>query len=248
MSTVVELAAYETLAAFAAVLPPPPARVLEVGSGEGALAALLGDRGYDVTGLEPDGASADAARRRGVRVLPERILDHRGGPYDVVMFTRSLHHIHPLREAITHALGLMGEGGLLLAEEFRRESVSLRGAGFFYDSGELLAAAGLPVETTDHPEIEDLLERWEADIAVGGDGHLLHTGTRIVAELRRQADVVFERETPYLWRHILRGKAANAEDHTIETAADVLQRIERRRIAEGTLPPVGMIVAARRRD
>jgi SAM-dependent methyltransferase len=247
MSTVLDLAAYETLAAFAAVLPSPPSRVLEVGAGQGALAALLSERGYDVTALEPDPEAAAAARKRSVKVLEEGILAHEGGPYDVVLFTRSLHHMQRLRETFTHALERLEPDGLLLAEEFRHEAVSLRGAGFCYDSGELLAAAGLPVETTDHPEIDDLLQRWEADLAGHDEEHVVHTGTRIVTELQRLADVVFERETPYLWRHILRGAAATADDPRIETAADVLQRIERRRITEGTLPPVGMIVAARRR-
>jgi SAM-dependent methyltransferase len=247
MSTVLDLAAYETLAALAAVLPPPPSRVLEVGCGEGALAALLGERGYEVTALEPDPDAAAAARERNVKVLEEGILAHEGGPYDVVLFTRSLHHMQRLGEAFAHALERLEPEGLLMAEEFRHEAVSLRGAGFCYDSGELLAAAGMPVETTDHPEIDDLLERWEADLAGPDEAHLRHTGTRIVTELQRLADVVFERETPYLWRHILRGAASTSDDPRIEAAADVLQRTERRRITEGTLPPVGMIVAARRR-
>jgi SAM-dependent methyltransferase len=247
MSTVLDLAAYETLAAFAAVLPPPPARVLEVGCGYGALAVVLGEQGYDVTGLEPDPEAAAVARAREVKVLEESIGDHRGGPYEVVLFTRSLHHIRRLGEVISAALARLAPGGLLVAEEFRREAVSLRGAGFCYDSADLLAAAGLPVETTEHPEVEDLLERWEADLAEVDDGHLLHTGTRILSELHRRADVVFERETPHLWRHILRGRAALLDDPRLEAAADVLHQIERRRISEGTLPPVGMIVAARRR-
>jgi SAM-dependent methyltransferase len=248
VSTVLEAAAYETLAVLAAVLPSPPAQLLEVGCGRGALAALLAERGYSVTGLEPDAEAAAAARERDVRVLEEGILDHRGaGRYDVVLFTRSLHHIDRLDEVVNHAFALLTPTGLLVVEEFRREAVSLRGAGFCYDSAALLAAAGLPVHVTDHLEVEDPLERWEADMAGFDEVRHLHTGTRIVSELRRAGEVVFERETPYLWRHILRGPAATATDPRVEAAGEVLHRIERRRIAEGSLPPVGMIVPARRR-
>src|SRR4051794_41931627 len=36
-----------------AALPPPPARVLEVGAGRGELAAALRDAGYDVVAIDP---------------------------------------------------------------------------------------------------------------------------------------------------------------------------------------------------
>jgi SAM-dependent methyltransferase len=245
MTTVAELAAYETFAVLAAVLPPPPAALLEVGCGQGALAALLDENGYRVTGLEPDPDRAALARKRDVHVLDKGVLDHTGGPYDAVLFSRSLHVVEQLGEVIAHSLEMLTDGGLLVAEEFRREAVSLRAAGFCYDTAELLAAAGLETEASGHPDIDDPLERWDADLAVVERSHPLHTGMRIVTELRRRADVVFERETPGLWRHILRGPAEDSEDPRVEAVAEILHRVERRRVAEGTLPPVGLIVAAR---
>ena len=57
-----------------AALPPPPARVLEVGAGEGELAAVLGAAGYDVTAIDPRGGDGVAPGRargpRGARRAP----------------------------------------------------------------------------------------------------------------------------------------------------------------------------------
>jgi SAM-dependent methyltransferase len=43
---------------------PERARVLEVGSGTGKATVLLAGAGFDVLGLEPDGAMAEVAVRR----------------------------------------------------------------------------------------------------------------------------------------------------------------------------------------
>src|SRR5690606_22566194 len=46
------------------VFPPGPARVLEIGCGQGAVGARLAAAGHDYTGVELDGASADVAAAR----------------------------------------------------------------------------------------------------------------------------------------------------------------------------------------
>ena len=45
----------DAIAYVRAALPPPPARVLEIGAGDGALAAVLRGAGYDVTAIDPKG-------------------------------------------------------------------------------------------------------------------------------------------------------------------------------------------------
>ena len=52
-------------------LPPPPARVLDVGCGEGTMALELMAQGYDMKGVDLDGSMVARARERGVE-QPER--------------------------------------------------------------------------------------------------------------------------------------------------------------------------------
>jgi len=44
-------------------LPPPPARVLDVGCGQGALTTALAVDGYDVLGIDPLAPEGECFRR-----------------------------------------------------------------------------------------------------------------------------------------------------------------------------------------
>ena len=48
------------------LLPPPPARVADLGCGTGTLSVLLGQAGYDVTGLDLAPLMVAAARRKAI--------------------------------------------------------------------------------------------------------------------------------------------------------------------------------------
>jgi SAM-dependent methyltransferase len=69
------------------VLPPPPARVLDVACGPGRHVRALGALGYDVVGVEIDKDVAAAAREAGldVRTLDMRHLRKLDGTFDAVL-------------------------------------------------------------------------------------------------------------------------------------------------------------------
>jgi SAM-dependent methyltransferase len=69
------------------VLPPPPARVLDVPCGFGRHALALAERGYTVTGVERDPAAAAGARAGGLEVheLDVRRLDELEPAFDAVI-------------------------------------------------------------------------------------------------------------------------------------------------------------------
>lgn len=103
------------------VLPAPPARVLDVGCGRGVLAAGLAGQGFDVTAIDPDPEAVAAGRERGVAAVEAGLSEHPGGPYDAVIFARSLHHIPDLDNAVARAHALLQPDGVLVLDEFARD-------------------------------------------------------------------------------------------------------------------------------
>jgi len=90
-------------------LPDPPAAVLEIGAGDGALAAALRDGGLDVTAIDP-GAEP------GTGVGRTALIDAQGR-YDAAVAVVSLHHVEPLAESCAHLAELLPEGAVLAIDE-----------------------------------------------------------------------------------------------------------------------------------
>ncbi|WP_162605873.1 class I SAM-dependent methyltransferase [Jiangella aurantiaca] len=107
-------------------LPPGPARVLDAGCGDGALADRLRARGYEVTAIDID---PDLARP-GVRIAD--ICGFRDDPYDAVIFSLSLHHVADLDAALDSTGALLRPGGRLLLDEFAHECADESIADRFY--------------------------------------------------------------------------------------------------------------------
>jgi SAM-dependent methyltransferase len=103
-------------------LPAECRRILEVGCGTGELAARLSKEGYSVVGIDADRDSIATAPQLGVdaHVATWPGFDH--GYFDAVLFTRSLHHIHPLEESVRHAAESLADDGRIIVEDFAYES------------------------------------------------------------------------------------------------------------------------------
>jgi ubiquinone/menaquinone biosynthesis C-methylase UbiE len=91
-------------------LPPPPCRVLEVGCGEGELALALADEGYDVRAIDPDAPAGSIFRRTTIEEFDDP------GPFDAVVASRSLHHVHDLGAALDKLVRMLN--GPLILNEF----------------------------------------------------------------------------------------------------------------------------------
>ncbi len=129
--------AAEVLAFVRASLPPSPARVLEVGAGDGELAVALRDAGYDVLAIDPAGSSP------GVEPISLAELDEPAGSFDAVVAVVSLHHVDPLPEASSKLAALLRDGGCLIVDEFDIGALDERAVGWW---SQQRAAAG-----HDHP-------------------------------------------------------------------------------------------------
>ena len=71
-------------------LPPPPARLLDVGAGLGTTLERLISLGYDAEGITPDAKQAAMTRGR-VTVACFESFDR--GPYDVLLFQESSQYV-----------------------------------------------------------------------------------------------------------------------------------------------------------
>ncbi|TAH38251.1 MAG: class I SAM-dependent methyltransferase [Planctomycetota bacterium] len=104
-------------------LPPPPARVLEVGSGGGWLALELARCGYDVLGVEPEAEAVALARcvaagePRRPAYLCAAIEDRPPEPLDAAVFHLSLHHVRDLAGTLRKLAGALRPGGRLVCVE-----------------------------------------------------------------------------------------------------------------------------------
>jgi SAM-dependent methyltransferase len=90
----------------------PPARVLEVGCGEGKLACALARAGYSVTAIDPRAPEGPIFRRVGI----EEFTDP--DPFDHVVASLSLHHIENLGGALDKIADVLRTGGSLVVVEF----------------------------------------------------------------------------------------------------------------------------------
>jgi SAM-dependent methyltransferase len=117
--------ATDVIAFVRATLPDPPARVLEVGAGDGELAAALTGLGYDVVAIDPDSSTP------GVRPVPLHELDE--APFDAAVAVVSLHHVRPLEESFRRLGELVRPGGTLVVDEIDFERLDERAARWWLE-------------------------------------------------------------------------------------------------------------------
>jgi SAM-dependent methyltransferase len=210
-------------------------RVLEVGAGQGRLARRLQVDGFSVTALDlSPPVKADSS---GVRWVQGDFLAFEDGPFDAVLFTASLHHITPLDAALARARALLVRDGLLVVDDFDLEAPDEATARWYYEVQELLAATGTYDACRMHgPRDLPTLKRWQAEHE--HHGAPLHTGRAMLAGIEQVFGSLEVTRGPYLYRYICAGTS------NVDVAQHVLS-VETRRIADGSLRPVGLRVVAK---
>jgi SAM-dependent methyltransferase len=165
----------EVQAYVRAALPPPPARVLEVGAGDGALAAELAAGGYDVVAIDPAGGAPH------VLPVPLLELDEPAGSFAAAVAVTSLHHVEPLARSCRRLAELLPPGGRLIVDEFDIGSVDERAVRWWLshaaDHEHDRSPAEMVAELRDHlhwlATISEALRMW-FDIGEPVRGAYLH--------------------------------------------------------------------------
>jgi SAM-dependent methyltransferase len=178
----------DLLAYVRAALPPPPARVLEVGAGRGELALALRDAGYEMTAVDP------AAEPDGI-VRQCSLLDV-GGSFDAAVAVVSLHHLDPLQESCNHLATLLPAEGRLVIDEIDIDRHDERAIRWWQAQREALGFEG---EQRDAAEIIDELRRH------------VHPLEKVCAALAPHFEFGLPVRGPYLHRWELRSSLRELE-------------------------------------
>jgi SAM-dependent methyltransferase len=206
-----------------------PCTLLDVGCGEGEVAALLAAAGFKVLAVDSDPEAVATARARGINVVCADFLAFDCPPAGAVLFSRSLHHIADPAAAVRHARALLRPGGQLLIEDFDSDGVDLPAATWLYDV--MALAAEICGQAFD--PIEDPLAAWRAD----HPRDHIHPG-QVLDEAIRSVYVDAERlSAPYLYRYV----ADLVPNEAAERLVGAVLHWESRLIARGSLPAIGQL-------
>lgn len=103
------------------LLPPPPARLLDIGVGSGWTSELFARRGYEVVGLDISPDMIDLAKQRCHPNLSFQVCDYESGPiasnFDVAVIYDSLHHAENEFLVVTNIFAALAPGGMLITVE-----------------------------------------------------------------------------------------------------------------------------------
>ncbi|HZX41592.1 MAG TPA: class I SAM-dependent methyltransferase [Myxococcaceae bacterium] len=220
-------------------------RVLEVGCGPGYLAARLLREGVQLTAIDASEEQVRAARRRGVPAIASDFLSFEGEGFDVVLFTRSLHHISPLQAAITKIRALLRPGGLVLADEFAHEEIDAASATWFWDLQAILEESGAlaPDAPRSHHHRHGQppahpVERWRWRHVHDPP---LHPGRALISALGGAFEITAQQRGPYLHRYL----SDRLEDSPRGRRLFLrLRALEELRLEQGLLVPIGLRLVA----
>ena len=144
------LEAARTRELLARHLPPPPARVLDVGGAAGAYALWLAELGYTVRLVDPvprhveQARAASAAARRplaGAALGDARALEQEDASADALLLLGPLYHLDAgdRRRALAEARRVLAPGGVLCAAGISRFASLLDGLrGYVFDDAVFL--------------------------------------------------------------------------------------------------------------
>jgi SAM-dependent methyltransferase len=192
-----------SLQSFVEAQLPPATRVLEVGCGQGELARALADSGYEIVAIDPDAPEGELF----LAVSLEEFVASE--PFDAIVASRSLHHIHDLANAVTTIANLLKPEGRFILDEHACDRLDEKTARWYMEQR---------AHDPNAPSSLDVcLADWEAE------HHDLHGYAAMRDELDRHFSERFFSWMPYLYGEL----------------SSVAEEEERALIEEGSIQAMG---------
>ncbi len=176
--SMIELSALDTYHFVRKMIPHSGQKILEVGSGNGYLSLELARDGHDVVGLDTSQEIIEVAKRtKNAHSMPSgfgsltyicadigtwEAAEH---SFDIVIITRTLHHLHPLQPILTKVKHLLTEKGRIICQDYAYDRLNEQTMSWMYSMQRLLFLGGLSEEdpataSSDVASIEALQKAW----------------------------------------------------------------------------------------
>lgn len=192
----------ETLQFVLEYLPSTRSRILEVGCGDGELAFRLQCLGHQVIALDSSPEAVQQAKQIGVDARIAQWPHFEDEPFNLILFTRSLHHIHPLSKAVDQASVLLEQSGLVVIEDFAFDEPTSSIVVWFYDILSLLDACNKLSLKDESLGKELLLGGGDLEIWRRNHDHDLSSWPVMSAVVKDAFEPVVETSAPYLYRYV----------------------------------------------
>jgi SAM-dependent methyltransferase len=157
--------------------PPPPATVVEIGCGPlGGFVPMLRSAGYDAVGVDTEAPEGADYHRTGIEEFAPP------DPVDLVVASRSLHHVADLDDVADRMAGMLAAGGRAVVLEWAWERFDEATAQWCF---ERLPPAGDDPNWL-HRRRESWLESgrpWQASLTEWAAEDGLHAGSAVLAAL-----------------------------------------------------------------
>jgi len=211
-------------------------RILEVGCGTGDFGNELMKTGINLTALDIDAKAVELAIKKGVSARCVDFLLFNDDPFDIIIFTRSLHHIHDLKKTLDHSKSLLKKGGKLIIEDFDVEMVDLKTARWYYDTISIVDIINRVEKFSKY--IKDPLKAWKEDHA---HEPTLHSGEEMIKNIEQAFRIIKIERNAYLYRSIC--GLINNDENGFHVTKRILE-IENGLIAAGFILPNGLRIVA----
>ncbi|MBS1954994.1 MAG: methyltransferase domain-containing protein [Cyanobacteria bacterium SZAS-4] len=208
----------QTLEFLAPYTASSAVRLLEVGCGRGELAMLLSPR-VKMTAIDRSESAILAAMQIGVEAHLVDFFDFPEEQFDVVLFTRSLHHISPLGEAVAKAARMVAPGGRLIIEDFAAEKADQATVEWYFRTRDELISSGLSSpQSCMHHQIDESTEplNWWRQHHFGK--HHVATSEEMRAVIGEHFEIEKESFVPYMYRYLVAGLLSGVDASEIEWA------------------------------